>query len=308
MNISRNILLWFSRNEFLKRNIPNKKFVQKALKRFMPGETIDDAIAAAKLLTKSQISSTFTYLGENISTLDGAQNVVDQYLFALQKINDEKLDIEISLKLTQIGLDISAEKALMNFNTIAGAARKFKNNVWIDMEDSSYVDRTLNLYIESKKNFNNIGVCLQAYLYRTAEDVLGLKTIKPWIRLVKGAYLEKKDVAYQLKKEVDRNYFNIAQLMLENLRADDVRMVFATHDVTLLNEILSMGAQIGVPADLIEFQMLYGIKTADQIKFAHSKFKTRVLISYGKNWYPWYVRRLAERPANIWFIIKNLFK
>ena len=307
MSIGRNILLWVSKNDFLKNHATKWSFVQKAVKKFMPGETVDDAIEAAKKLLDKNIPVTFTRLGENINNLDEADEVVQHYLTVLEKIHQQKLDIEISLKLTQLGFDISYEKTLDNFKRIVGKSAEFGNIVWIDMEDSSYVDKTIQFYKDIKTEFKNVGICLQAYLYRTMNDLKNMIEINPWIRLVKGAYKESKDIAFPVKKDVDKNYFKLANMMLESVKNSDPRMVFGTHDIQLIQRILKSGAQTGIDESKIEFQMLYGIKSGEQLKLANSKIKIRILISYGEYWYPWYVRRLAERPANVWFVVKNLF-
>ncbi len=307
MGFGRNVLLWASKNDFLKNHATKWEFVKKAVKKFMPGETVDEAIEAAKELIKKNIPVTFTHLGENINNLGEADEVVRHYLIVLEKIHQQKLDIEISLKLTQLGFDISYEKTLNNFNRIVAKASEFGNSVWIDMEDSTYVDKTIQFYKEVKTGFNNVGLCLQAYLYRTERDLLDLMPISPWIRLVKGAYKESKEVAFPEKREVDKNYFNIAKLMIESIKKSEMRMVFGTHDISLIKRILESGAQAELEQSKIEFQMLYGIKTNEQLRLVNSRTKMRVLISYGEYWYPWYVRRLAERPANVWFVAKNIF-
>ncbi len=308
MGLGRNILLWASKNDLLKNHATKWKFVQKAVKKFMPGETEDEAIFAAHKLIEKNIPVTFTHLGENINNLEEAEEVVKHYLNVLEKIYQQKLDIEISLKLTQLGLDISYEKALYNFKKIISKALEFENTVWIDMEDSSYVDRTINFYRDVKSEFNNAGLCLQAYLYRTEKDLVSLLEIKPWIRLVKGAYKENKEIAFPVKRDVDKNYVKLANIMLEAVKESDARMVFGSHDISLVEEIIKLGARKGIDTGKVEIQMLYGIKSNEQMRIARdTKSKIRVLISYGEFWYPWYVRRLAERPANVWFIAKNLF-
>lgn len=308
MGLGRNILLWASKNDFLKNHATKWKFVQKAVKKFMPGETADEAIFAAQKLIEKNIPVTFTHLGENINNLDEAEEVVKHYLTVLEKIYQQKLDIEISLKLTQLGLDISYEKALYNFKKIISKAFEYGNTVWIDMEDSSYVDRTIKFYKDVISEFNNAGLCLQAYLYRTEKDLADLLEIKPSIRLVKGAYKESKEIAFPVKKDVDKNYYKLTNMMLEALKNSYVRMAFGTHDISLIDEIFNLGAQKGIGAGKIEIQMLYGINSNEQMRIASdAKSKIRVLISYGEFWYPWYVRRLAERPANVWFVAKNLF-
>ena len=185
MGISRNILLCASRNEWLKSRVPKMKFVRQAVKRFMPGEGVEEAILATRELLKHNIPTTFTHLGENITTIDEAEINTQHYLDLLDRIHKEKLDIEISLKLTHVGLDLSFDKTLILFSSIAEKARALNNNVFIDIEDSSYVDKTIIFYKKIKEQYNNVGLCLQAYLYRTMADLESMIQINPWIRLDK---------------------------------------------------------------------------------------------------------------------------
>jgi len=310
MMIGRNILLWASKNEWMKSNVPKFRFVQKAVKRFMPGEKAEDAINAAGELSTNNISTTFTYLGENISKLSEGEAVKDHYLILLDKIRDSKLDIEISLKLslklTQLGFDISFDKTLDFFKLITQKAEENRNNVFIDIEDSSYVDRTIDFYKKVKEEFNNVGLCLQAYLYRTMDDINNMLPINPWIRLVKGAYKEPPDIAFPSKKEVDNNFLEISKFLLKLTKEKDIRAAYGTHDLTLQEKIKAEASNIGLAKEKLEFQMLFGIKSREQQRLAEERYNIRTLISYGGHWYPWYMRRLAERPANIGFILKNI--
>lgn len=307
MGISRNILLWASRNEWLKSRIPKMKFVQKAVKRFMPGEKVKDAILATRELLKYNIPTTFTHLGENITTIEEAQINTQHYLNLLDKIHQENLDIEISLKLTHIGLDLSFDKTFELFSNISEKAKSLENNVFIDIEDSTYVDKTINFYKKIKEKYSNVGLCLQAYLYRTMDDIRSLTEINPWIRLVKGAYKEPSTVAFKKMDQVNENFIAISRFLLQQLIEKDIRVAFATHDLLLQEHIKSEAQKVGLQKNKLEFQMLYGIKTSAQYKLASDGYKIRTLISYGEHWYPWYMRRLAERPANVWFLLKNIF-
>jgi len=307
MGISRNILLWASRNEWLKSRIPKMKFVQKAVKRFMPGEKVKDAILATRELLKYKIPTTFTHLGENITTIEEAEINTQHYLNLLDEISKEKLDIEVSLKLTHIGLDLSFDKTFELFSNISEKAKSLENNVFIDIEDSTYVDKTINFYKKIKEKYSNVGLCLQAYLYRTMDDIRSLTEINPWIRLVKGAYKEPSTVAFKKIDQVNENFIAISRFLLQQLIEKDIRVAFATHDLLLQEHIKSEAQKVGLQKNKLEFQMLYGIKTSAQYKLASDGYKIRTLISYGEHWYPWYMRRLAERPANVWFILKNIF-
>jgi proline dehydrogenase len=306
MSVSRNVLLRASRNEWLKSRVPKMQFVQKAVKRFMPGEIVDDAIFAARELLKNNIPTTFTHLGENITSLREAEENTQHYLDLLEKIKKENLDTEISLKLTQIGFDQAPEKTLELFTTIVEKAKTLNNNVFIDIEDSSYVDKTIDFYKRINANFNNVGLCLQAYLYRTMDDLKDMKEINPWIRLVKGAYKEQATVAFPKISQVNENFLLLSKYLLEQIQNKGIRTAFATHDLLIQEQVKNEANKIGLKKEKIEFQMLYGIETTEQYKLAGDGYKIRTLISYGEHWYPWYMRRLAERPANVGFVLKNI--
>ncbi|MBK9099807.1 MAG: proline dehydrogenase family protein [bacterium] len=283
------------------------KFVQRAVKRFMPGTTTESAIEASRELLKQNIPTTLTHLGENITKIEEAEENAQHYLKVLEKINSEKLDIEISLKLTQIGLDLSFEKTFELFTNITEKAIKFNNNVFIDIEDSSYVDKTISFYKKAKENYENVGLCLQAYLYRTMDDLKKIMEINPWIRLVKGAYKEPSSVAFPNLSQVNENYIAISDYLLNQISDQGIRVAFGTHDLSIQEQVKNKSEEIGIPKDKFEFQMLYGIKTSEQYKLEKEGYKIRTLISYGEHWYPWYMRRLAERPANVGFVLKNIF-
>ena len=307
MGLSRNTLLWASKNEWLKRHIPELKFTQRALKRFMPGTTAEEAISAAKELIAFKIPTTFTILGENITSLEEAEKNTQHYIVLLDKIKNENLDTEISLKLTQIGFDLSFDKSFELFSSIVSKAKIFNNNIFIDMEDSSYVDKTITFYKKIKETYNNVGLCLQAYLYRTLNDLKNINDINPWIRLVKGAYKESSSVAIQKLAQVNRNYMLLSEYLLDQIKEKGIRVAFGTHDLIIQEQVKKIAKEVGIQKNQFEFQMLYGIKTSEQYKLASNGFNIRTLISYGKHWYPWYMRRLAERPANIGFVLKNIF-
>jgi proline dehydrogenase len=283
------------------------RFVQKAVKKFMPGTTADDAIEAAKKLIKQNIPNTFTHLGENISKLEEAETNTRHYLDLLDKIKNENLDIEVSLKLTHIGFDLSFEKTSELFSKLASKAKNLNNNVFIDIEDSSYVDKTIEFYKNIKEEHDNIGLCLQAYLYRTMDDLKNMIEINPWIRLVKGAYKEPASVAFPKMSQVNENFMSLSKYLLQHIKERNIRAAFGTHDLNLQEQIKKEADKQDIPKNKTEFQMLYGIKTSEQYKLASDGYNVRTLISYGEHWYPWYMRRLAERPANVGFVLKNLF-
>jgi proline dehydrogenase len=307
MNLLRSLLLWASKNNALRSTLPDIYFVRKAVKRFMPGEKLDDAIEAAKKLRQNNLGTVFTYLGENLTEISEAEFVKGNYVKVLQKISDEKLNAEISLKITQLGLDLSFEKAVKHFEEIVSRANSLGNFVWIDMEGSSYTQTTLDFYNKVSRNFTNCGLCLQAYLYRTKNDIEKNLKINSSIRLVKGAYRESSEIAFQKKSEVDKNYIDIAKILLERSKDSEARIVFGTHDSKIINYVKEHTKKINIEKEKAEFHLLYGIQTLEQGKLVGEGLHVKVLISYGEAWFPWYMRRLAERPANVWFVLKNIF-
>ncbi len=304
--VLRKVLLWFARNPWLRERLPRLRFMQRAVRRFMPGETIDDALGAAVDLQVLGIGTLYTKLGENIADAAGAQAVVDHYLELLDRIAAAGIDGEISVKPTQLGLDIDEDVCLGHLRTLATAAEARGSYLWIDMEDSAYVDRTLDLYQRLRASNARTGVCLQAYLRRTARDVERLLPLGPAIRLVKGAYDEPAAVAYRSKREVDANYLGIAVTLARESRSRPIRLGLGTHDVALIEQVAAQAAAAGVGRQGFEVQMLYGIRAKEQRRLAREGYRVQTLIAYGDAWYPWYMRRLAERPANVLFALRQL--
>ncbi len=273
----------------------------------MPGEDVGSALNAAEAMQTNGIASLVTHLGENIVHQHEADAVAQHYLDVLDLIQKRGLDCQISLKLTQLGLDLSEELCAAHLSKILQRAQKLQTFVWIDMEGSAYVDRTLALFKRMDAEHFNAGVCLQSYLYRTADDLNALLRLAPSIRLVKGAYAEPKHVAYRARKSVDENFLALAKRILNAARTNRMRVGIATHDEALLQRIFQTASEQGIPKESYEIQMLYGIKREYQRLLARDGFRVRVLISYGSFWFPWYMRRLAERPANVLFVLKNIF-
>jgi len=305
MSLARNALLWISENRKLRATLPRYKFVRRAVTRFMPGEELSDAVRAAKELQEKTINTIFTRLGENIADREEARAVAGHYSDSLREIKKERLDTYVSVKLTQLGLELSEDVCYENLVQVVEEAERQKNRVWIDMEQSGYVDRTLGIYRRIRSSFSNVGVCLQAYLYRTQKDIEDLLPLKPSIRLVKGAYAEPATVAFPKKADVDANFFSLSKLILEHARKG-VLFGIATHDPVLISRLQWEAQRQGLGKDEFEFQLLYGIKTDLQRKLAEEGYRVRSLISYGSFWFPWYVRRLAERPANVLFVAKSM--
>jgi len=308
MSFSRNALLWMSENKWMRQEVPSWQFVKNAVKKFMPGEKPEDALTTAARFDLLGIPTVFTHLGENITNLDEGCAVCEQYLKLIDIIAEKKLNIEISLKLTQLGFDLSEEETFNRFKQITRKSKEKLNNVvWIDMEGSAYTQKTIEFYKKIKNEIENVGLCLQAYLFRTEKDVKELIEIGANIRLVKGAYKESSEIVFAKKKDVDENYIHLAKILLTAAGEDRIRVAFGTHDESIVYSLIKWSKQNNIRKDKLEFQMLYGIKKDKQKDLAGRGYTMRVLISYGKFWYPWYMRRLAERPANVWFVLKNMF-
>ena len=307
MALMRSMLLAASQSVWLRERAVKYPFVRRSVSRFMPGETLDAALAAAQKLQLKNIGSVFTHLGENVRDRGEARKVTEHYLEVLDRIHESKLPTEVSVKLTQLGLDLSPEFCSDNLEQIIRRESPAAT-VWVDMEASNYVDVTLDIYKNALKNHPNAGVCLQSYLRRTQKDLAEMLPLRPAIRLVKGAYKEPEEIAFPMKADVDENYFVIAQ---ELLRAQSdgkcARAAFGTHDVSLIRRIADFAGQQGYQKSALEVQMLYGIQRAEQERLAREGYRSIVLVAYGSYWYPWFVRRLAERPANLWFMLRNVF-
>jgi proline dehydrogenase len=307
MPLLRSMLLAASQNSWLREHAVKYSFVRRSVSRFMPGETLDDALSAAKALQQKKIATVFTHLGENVADRQEAQKVTEHYLQALSRLHASGLGIEISIKLTQLGLDLSPELCLDNVIRIL-QAEKTDSIVWIDMEASNYIDPTLDIYRRTLERFPNAGICLQAYLRRTKKDLADLLPLRPSIRLVKGAYSEPPEIAFPSKPDVDENYFQLAVEMLRSQHAKECRRAaFGTHDVNLIRRLVEHCRSQGFANSEFEVQMLYGIQRAEQERLAKEGCRSGVLVAYGTYWYPWFVRRLAERPANLWFMMRNVF-
>jgi proline dehydrogenase len=281
-----------------------RAFARRAVKKFMPGEDAGAALDASQALAGDRIGVVVTQLGENLTTLAEADAVREHYLGVLDTIRARNLDAVISVKPTQLGLDLSSDACFANVDALVNRAGGAM--VWIDMEDSSYVDRTLELYRKLKAKHPNVGVCLQAYLRRTPADLDALLPIKPAIRLVKGAYAEPPHVAFPVKRDVDIAYYALAEMLLSGAALGKALPVFGTHDMGLLDRIIDRATRFGVKDGGFEIHMLYGIRSADQRSLAGAGHRVRCLVSYGNAWFAWYMRRLAERPANVWFVVKSM--
>ena len=303
----RRLLLWMARNRWLREHLPRLWFARRAVRRFMPGEDAGSALDAAAKFKADGIASEFTRLGENVTTVEEGDAVAEHYLGLLDDIRARELDGEVSVKLTQLGYDIDVERALAHTRRLADKAAEGGRTLWVDMEGSAYAEGTISFYEQLKATHPNAGLCLQSYLHRTAADVQRLLPLDPRIRLVKGAYAEPAAIAYQTRHDVDANYVALAVALLEGAKAGrQVILGLGTHDVRLIEQIAEHATALGLPKTSFEVQMLYGIRMDQQRRLASEGYLVRDLIAYGEAWYPWYMRRLAERPANVLFALRQI--
>ena len=304
----RNALLWASTNPFLAERLPRARFVQRATRRFIPGERVEDALAEARSLQAGGAATTVTRLGEHVTTPADADEVVEHYQGVLRTIVAEGLNTEIAVKLSQLGIDQDVDGARQRLEHLVRSCDP-ESLVWVDMESSEYVDRTLDVFRAVREDHQNVGLCLQSYLQRTKADLEKLLPLHPAIRLVKGAYKEPPDVAFARKADVDQNFIRLtSQLLRARKEGRAGRPVVATHDPRMVGEANRLAHELGLGKDAYEIAMLYGIQTEEQDRLVRSGYTLRILVSYGTHWFPWYMRRLAERPANVWFVVRQLVR
>ena len=273
------------------------------MRRFVAGSTLDDAIAVARRLAAEGALVTLDHLGENVTSLAQAQASLVQSLQALDRLRTEGLrQATISIKLTQFGLDLSESECRRLVGTLVSAAREADRRVEIDMESTAYTDRTLHIVGDLHRQFGNVRAVVQAYLFRTENDIAELNRSGISVRLCKGAYLEPSDVAFPDKADVDGNY----RLLMGRLLDEGVYPAIATHDEAMVDEVLRLVDRRGIDPSRFEFQMLYGIRRDLQSRLIERGWHLRLYVPYGEAWYPYFMRRLAERPANVWFLFKNL--
>lgn len=307
MGVLRSALLAGSQSRWLRERATSYRFVRRAVTRFMPGEKLEDALGASETLRASGFGAVLTCLGENVTNETEARAVADHYLRVLDRVGERGLDAEISIKLTHMGLDLSPDLAVANVARLARRAAEVGRRVWIDMEGSAYTDATLDVFRRLRRDHTAVGVCLQSYLRRTRDDLESLIPLGSAIRLVKGAYMEPPDRAFPRKADVDESFFSLAERLLsEEARRAGVWTVIGTHDPSLIRRICDRASRAGVPKDSFEFDLLYGIRRDEQTRLAREGYRVRVLISYGSYWFPWYMRRLAERPANVLFVARGI--
>jgi proline dehydrogenase len=305
-NPLRRVFLWAARNRWLKERLPRMWFMRRAVRRFMPGETLGEALGAAMPLQAVGIGTIYTRLGENLTNLAEADEVAAHYIEVIDRVVDAGIRGEVSVKPTQLGFDLDPDVCFGHLIRIAEHAATHDSYLWIDMEGSPYVEATIDLYERLRAVQPRTGICLQAYLHRTAADIERLRPLDPAIRLVKGAYDEPESIAYTNRRSVDASYLGLAVRFLLDGRGRPIRLGLGTHDVALIEQIAEQAAAAGIGRDGFEVEMLYGIREDQQRRLAAAGYKVQALIAYGEHWYPWYMRRLAERPANVVFAIRQL--
>jgi proline dehydrogenase len=272
--------------------------------RFVPGEELAAAIEAARACNKAGMTVSLDHLGENVVTKEDAERARASYTEALDQIAAQGVDSNVSLKLTHLGLDLGGEFCAEQLRIVTRRALDLGNFVRVDMEGSAYTDRTLRMVHQARAESTAVGTVIQAYLYRSEEDILGLLDIGCRIRLVKGAYKESPRIAFRHKKDVDANFIKLMKILLPS----GIYHALATHDPKMIEAAIRFAAEQNITKDRFEFQMLYGIRTDLQNRLVRQGYRVRVYIPFGKDWFPYFMRRLAERPANLVFFAKNFLR
>jgi proline dehydrogenase len=302
--VVRSFFLFLSRLQWLRRWMETSSLARRLSTRFVAGETLDQALAVARKLNAEGITVTLDHLGESVSTLTEAAEARDVYLRTLDAIHANGIQGNVSLKLSQFGLDLSWEQCLANVDRLVRRAAGIGSFVRVDMESSRYTDRTLDLVHTLHARFGAVGVVIQCYLYRSQADIEKLCAAKIRVRLCKGAYLEPAAVAFPRKSDVDKSYLELTRYLLTN----GVYPALATHDEAVIRQTCQFVIEGKIPRDGFEFQMLYGIRRDLQRRLVAEGYRLRLYVPFGKAWYPYYMRRLAERPANVFFMLRNLFR
>jgi len=304
--ITRDALIWLSRKEGLKDFATNFGFFKKLTTRFVAGDSIDETIPYIRQINSENATASFDHLNESVGSAAEAEKEVTEYLNILAKIDETKIRSNVSIKLTQFGLGLDPELAYQNARKVVVEAQRRGNFVRVDMEDSTVTQVTIDIFKRLRAEFglNDVGIVLQSYLYRTFADAQELVKLPARIRICKGAYNEPPEVAFPDKKDVDANYVKVMQLLLSSGTYHGI----ATHDPKMIDATINFATREGIGKEKFEFQMLYGIRRDLQHQLARDGFNIRIYVPYGKHWYPYFMRRLAERPANIWFVLKNLAK
>ncbi|MGB7921912.1 MAG: proline dehydrogenase family protein [Pyrinomonadaceae bacterium] len=304
--VTRNALLFLARQEGLKDFATRFSPFKKMTTRFVAGEDIEEAIATIRDLNAKGCTASFDHLNESVANAGETEEEVREYLQILSRIDETGIRSNVSIKLTQFGLEIDPELAYKNARQVVEDAARRGNFVRIDMEASNVTQVTIDIFKRLRAEFglNDVGIVLQSYLRRTMDDVHDLLKIPARIRICKGAYNEGPDVAFPDKKDTDANYVRVMQALLSSGTYHGI----ATHDPNMINETIRYMRREGIGKEAFEFQMLYGVRRDLQEKLARDGYNMRVYVPYGKHWYPYFMRRLAERPANVWFVLKNMLR
>ncbi len=302
--VMKSTLLFLSRQEKLKNFVLGFEFAQRVSRRFVSGETQEDAIQAVKDLNRKGFFATLDRLGENVTSEEEAIKAADDYILLLDRIQENGIDSNVSCKLTQMGLDLGVDFCLNNVRRIVEKAKKYHNFVRIDMEDSPRTDKTLQICYALHQEYPEVGAVIQSYLYRSEEDVRKLLEQKIRIRLCKGAYKEPRAVAFQKKKQVDDNFVKLMKMMLKS----GIYHGIGTHDDKMIQATIEFSKKENIDKADFEFQLLYGIRRELQEELVRQGYNVRIYTPYGDQWYPYFMRRLAERPANLFFVAKNFFR
>lgn len=313
----RAILLYLSKATWALRLVTSWRFARRAASRFIAGDTLEEAMEVIQSLNARGMFVTLDHLGENVNTPQKALNATEDYLESLTQIHEAGVESNISVKLTQLGLNIDLDLCLSNLRRIAARAAEYGIMVRVDIEDFSTVDRTWLIFRTLREEgVTNIGLAVQSYLYRSEEDTNALVSEGARFRLCKGAYSEPPNVAYPRKADVDANYDRIAKILIDASLTDSETSTgkvppvaaIATHDPARIDFARDYAEKVGSPKGALEFQMLLGIRNDLQQKLVNTGYPVRIYVPYGIDWYPYFVRRLAERPANLWFFLSNLFR
>lgn len=300
----RTLLLFLSRQRQLRRLMETSPLARRLASRFVAGDTLTDALNVGRRLNAEGFFLTLDHLGENVTTISEAALSRDAYLRALEALGEQHIQANVSIKLTQFGMDLAEEICRENVEQVVRGAAELESFVRIDMESSAYTDRTLRLVTALHEKFGSVGTVIQAYLRRSEADVEMLCEKGIRVRLCKGAYLESASVAFHRKSEVDRNFLRLMRILLDK----GVYPAIATHDERMIGQTKAYAQAHGIGRDCFEFQMLYGIRRDIQRRLVNDGFRLRLYVPFGKAWYPYFMRRLAERPANLLFLARNLFR
>jgi proline dehydrogenase len=300
----RALLLELAKSSRLRRWITSHGVTRRMAHRFVPGEELAPAIDAVRACNKAGMTASLDHLGENVVTREDAERASDAYIQALDRIAADGVDSNVSLKLTHVGLDLGEEFCAEQLRRIVRRTDELGNFVRVDMEGSAYTDRTLQIVKQARAQSPSVGTVIQAYLYRSEHDIRALLAIGCRMRLVKGAYKEPAQIAFPHKKDVDANFIKLMKLLLPS----GIYHALATHDPKMIEAAIRFAAEQKISKDKFEFQMLYGIRTDLQSQLVRQGYRVRVYIPFGRDWFPYFMRRLAERPANLLFFAKNFFR